>query len=70
MVTFLKKIFYFYYNGFRSMTWGRSLWIIILIKLFIIFFVLKVFFFRDFLDTKFRSNHEKEQYILEQISGK
>ncbi len=29
------------------MTLGKTLWVIILIKLFIMFFILKVFFFRD-----------------------
>ena len=38
-----------YLEGFRSMTLGRTLWIIILLKLFIMFFILKLFFFPDFL---------------------
>ncbi|MBP3251746.1 MAG: DUF4492 domain-containing protein [Prevotella sp.] len=47
--SFLYRVFHLYYDGFRSMTLGRTLWAIILIKLFIIFAVLKVFFFPDFL---------------------
>ncbi|HOF21240.1 MAG TPA: DUF4492 domain-containing protein, partial [Bacteroidales bacterium] len=32
------KIFRFYYDGFKNMSsWGRKVWLIILIKLFIIF---------------------------------
>ena len=38
-----------YYDGFRHMTLGKTLWAIILIKLFIMFAILKVFFFPDFL---------------------
>ncbi|MBN2812908.1 MAG: DUF4492 domain-containing protein, partial [Bacteroidales bacterium] len=34
MVKALKKVFYFYYDGFKSMTVGKKLWIIILIKVF------------------------------------
>jgi len=45
----LHKVFYLYYDGFRSMRLGRTLWAIILIKLFIIFVVLKLFFFPNFL---------------------
>ena len=45
----LHKVFYLYYDGFRSMRLGRTLWAIILIKLFIIFAVLKLFFFPNFL---------------------
>ncbi|MDO5472980.1 MAG: DUF4492 domain-containing protein [Akkermansia sp.] len=39
----------FYVDGFRSMTLGRTLWCIILIKLFIMFAVLRVFFFPSYL---------------------
>ncbi len=45
----LRRIFYFYYDGFRSMTLGRTLWLIIAVKLFVIFVVLKLVFFPDFL---------------------
>ena len=38
----LKKIVHFYYEGFRQMTWGKSLWVIILVKLFVMFFVLSI----------------------------
>ena len=46
----LRKVIRFYVEGFREMTVGRTLWAIILIKLFILFAVLKVFFFRTKLD--------------------
>ena len=48
------KIFHLYYDGFRSMKLGRTLWAIILIKLFVIFVVLKLFFFPNtqLLDVK------------------
>ncbi len=45
----LTRIWIFYRDGFREMTLGRTLWTIILIKLFIMFFILKLFFFPDFL---------------------
>lgn len=52
----LKKIWTFYYQGFREMTLGRTLWLVILIKLFIIFFVLKVFFFPNYLKQHAEGN--------------
>ena len=52
----LKSIWDFYYEGFRSMTLGRTLWLVILIKLFIIFIVLKVFFFPNFLKQHAEGN--------------
>ncbi len=47
----LLTIWNFYLEGFRSMTLGRTLWLIILIKLFIMFFILKMFFFPNFLGS-------------------
>ena len=46
---FLYKAFDLYYEGFRSMRLGKTLWAIILIKLFIMFAILKAFFFPNFL---------------------
>ena len=45
----LRTIASFYTDGFRQMTWGRTLWIIILLKLFVIFVVLRIFFFQPML---------------------
>ena len=50
----LLAIWNFYLEGFRSMTLGRTLWLIILVKLFIMFFILKIFFFPDFLQMPTR----------------
>jgi hypothetical protein len=66
-VTILRKIFLFYYDGFRSMTVGKKLWIIILIKLFILFFVLRLFFFPDFLGSKFTNDRDRGDYVREQL---
>ena len=62
------RIYRFYYEGFRTMTWGRQVWLVILIKLFIMFLILKMFFFRDFLGERFQSEEEKSEYVLEQLS--
>ena len=43
------NIWQFYRDGFRGMKLGRTLWMIILIKLFVMFFILRLFFFPDFL---------------------
>ncbi|MGL5261937.1 MAG: DUF4492 domain-containing protein [Bacteroides sp.] len=45
-----RKIWNLYAEGFRSMTWGRILWTIILIKLFVMFFILRPFFFPRYLN--------------------
>lgn len=54
----LCAVWRFYRDGFRQMTWGRTLWIIILLKLLIMFAVLRACFFRpalEGLDTQQRS---------------
>ena len=62
-------IYRFYHNGFRSMTVGKILWKIILIKLFILFAVLKLFFFPDFLQNNFATDEERADHVFEQITG-
>ena len=63
----IKRIFRFYYEGFRKMTWGRKLWGIILIKLFIMFAILKLFFFPDILKKEFKNDEERSNHVLEQL---
>ena len=62
---FLSKVFHLYYVGFRSMTLGKTLWAIILIKLFIIFVVLKVFFFPNFL--KQHADGDEPSYVANEL---
>ena len=67
-MSLFRHIFYFYYDGFRSMTVGKKLWAIILIKLFIIFIILKIFFFPDLLKKNFSSDKERGEYVLKNLS--
>lgn len=64
---YLNRIFKFYYEGFRDMKLGKTLWAIVLIKIFIIFAVFRLFFFHDFLGAKFRTSEEKSDYVIEQL---
>ena len=63
----LHRVFDLYYDGFRHMTLGRTLWAIILIKLFIIFVVLKLFFFPDFIKTHADKDSEPDFVASELI---
>lgn len=62
-----QRVFSFYYEGFKGMTIGRTLWLIILIKLFVMFAILKIFFFPNFLKTNFETDQERGDYVLEQL---
>ncbi len=65
---FWYKVFDLYYDGFRNMTLGKTLWAIIAVKLIIIFVVLKVFFFPNFLKQHAEEGHEAD-YVSEQLTG-
>ena len=63
---FFYQAYRLYYDGFRSMTLGKTLWTVILIKLVIIFAVLKLFFFPDFIRGKADKGQESE-FVSTQI---
>ena len=42
----LCSIYRLYADGFRQMTWGKQLWWLIILKLVLLFVVLRVFFFK------------------------
>lgn len=65
----LRNIYLFYYEGFKNMSVAnKKLWVIILLKLFVMFAILKLFFFQDFLKTKFDSDEERSKYVIEQLT--
>lgn len=65
----LKRVWNFYYEGFRNMgPLGKKLWIIVLIKLFIMFAILRLFFFPDVLQENFSSDRERSEHVIDEIS--
>jgi hypothetical protein len=64
----VKRIWLFYYDGFRSMTLGKTLWLIIAIKLFIMFFVLKLFFFKSELG-KYPTEDDKAKHVVTRLTA-
>ncbi len=60
------RIFRFYLEGFREMKLGKTLWLIILVKLFIMFFILKLFFFPNYLG-QFENDNEKENHVSNEL---
>ena len=63
---FLYRAFDLYYDGFRHMTLGKTLWAVILIKLFVIFVVLKLLFFPNFLKNNAPKGEEAE-YVSSEL---
>ncbi len=65
----VERVWSFYISGFKNMSnWGRQVWLIILIKLFIMFVVLRIFFFPDFLKTNFKTDKERSEHVLEVLT--
>jgi len=63
-----QPLYSFYRDGFRNMTVGKTLWLLVIIKLFIMFAILKVFFFPNYLKSNFdneesRANHVRQELI-------
>lgn len=64
----LQRLWSFYVDGFRSMTVGKTLWKIIFIKLIIMFGVLKLFFFPNFLATTFETDAQRANHVLNELT--
>ncbi|MDR0186138.1 DUF4492 domain-containing protein [Prevotella brunnea] len=66
---FFYRAFDLYYDGFRNMTLGKTLWAVILIKLFIMFFILKLFFFPNIIKQRSEKGHE-DKFVATEVLGR
>ena len=66
----LKNILNLYVDGFKNMKVGRRLWLIILVKLLIMFGIFIFFFFNETLYTKFTSDEQKSDFVIENLTDK
>lgn len=62
-LSFFKRMKSMYVEGFRQMTVGRKLWVLILIKLFIFFVILRLFFFPDILATEYDNDADRADAV-------
>ncbi len=65
-----RNIFYrayrFYADGIVRMTWGRGLWLLVLVKLFVMFAILRIFFFTPHM--KNMDDDRQADYVREQLT--
>jgi hypothetical protein len=47
---------------------GKKLWMIIGIKLFVFFFIMKLFFFPNILQTQFTNDKDRADFVIENIT--
>ena len=69
MTQLLKRVARFYYEGFTGMKLGKTLWLVVLVKLFVMFAVIRLFFMPDVLSQK-APDGDKAGYVSSQIIGK
>lgn len=60
---FFRRAWELYADGFRSMTIGRYLWAIILVKLALMFLLFRMFFFPDVLERDYDNDEERAQAV-------
>ena len=66
----IKRIIRFYVEGFKSMTVGKTLWALIILKLFIMFAILKLFFFPDLLSSNYDNDYDRAQHVRNELIKK
>lgn len=64
---FFSRVVDLYVDGFRSMTVGRQLWLLIIIKLIFMFAVMKLFFFPDLLQQNYSTDEERAQAVRNEL---
>lgn len=64
--SFFYRVFDLYYDGFRHMRLGRTLWAVILVKLTVIFLVLKLFFFPNYIGEH-AAKGEEADFVASQM---
>lgn len=65
-----RKVVDFYVDGFKNMTVGKKLWAIIAIKVAILFFVFKLFFFPDLLKENYDNDDERARAVATELTSR
>lgn len=58
----------FYSDGFKQMKVGKKLWLLIGIKLLILFGIMKFFFFPNYLHTTYDSDEARSTHLIEHLT--
>ena len=65
MKRIILAIWNFYRDGFKNMTWGKQLWLLIILKAVILFLILRIFFFKPIMAGK--TDEQKSEYVGTQL---
>ena len=60
-----------FWEGFTNMTTlGKTLWIIVIIKLIFMFFILKPLFSPNYLNKNFKNDQDKANHVRKELIDK
>ena len=68
-MSIVSSIITFYADGFRRMTLGKTLWAIILIKLFVLFAIVKVFLLPNHLNSRCDTPGQKSACVADSLAA-
>ncbi len=66
----LRNVWFFYYEGFKNMTVGKTLWAIILLKLFILFVVIRLIFFPNILKRDYDNDKDRAAHVRHELTNR
>ncbi|MGI6478503.1 MAG: DUF4492 domain-containing protein [Salinivirgaceae bacterium] len=67
--SFFSKAWLLYFDGFKNMgKLGKRLWLLITIKLIIMFLILKLIFFPNYLKNNFDNDEERSKHVIENLT--
>lgn len=68
IISFWRRVIDLYVDGFRNMTVGRQLWMLIIIKLVVIFVIMKMLFFPDLLQRDYDTDSERAAAVRRSLT--
>lgn len=63
-----QRVFNLYYEGFKNMRLGKTLWKIIILKLIILYGVLKFFVFDENLKALYPTQEQRSEFVLKNLT--
>ncbi|WP_321315399.1 DUF4492 domain-containing protein [Halarcobacter sp.] len=62
------KILNLYIDGFKNLTLGKTLWKIVIIKILIIFTILNLFIYDKSINSEYKSNSQKIEFVYKNLT--
>ncbi|MGM0623355.1 MAG: DUF4492 domain-containing protein [Campylobacterota bacterium] len=63
----MKSVFFFYYDGFKNMTVGKTLWKVIIIKLVVILYFLNQVLYEKNFKSEYETYEQKSEFVSKNL---